>query len=190
MSTNLLCPNSMAALVEKKIALDVAADRCSAESLSFSGLICIHDQHSKFQSGLQNPLPTISDASQIQKQDTDFEFGRATPEPATDDRNNKFPADVLFFKGELRPQAVQSQSNYITNSSTVTHNRSKRAKNSNSVHWNIAVEEKIQANKKTAANPSFGWKIFSSLVSPCRECHATEPSIKKHSVPRKDWKSE
>ncbi|KAK9267118.1 hypothetical protein L1049_010609 [Liquidambar formosana] len=188
----------MATHQAKKVSLDVAADNSSDDSFSFAGLLCIQDQNSKFHSGLVNPLPTLTDASQIQKQDTEFAFGHATPGLATNDPNKNSPADQLFFKGELLPQVFPFQSkqsqvtshNSCNNTLPATRSISKRSGDNDSgcqdsATRNPNTEVRNQAKKKhSAERPSFGWRIFSSLVSPCRECHAVEPSMKEHTVPR------
>ena len=56
----------MATHLQNKISVDVAANKGSANSLSFAGLICIQDQQSK--------LPPI-----IKEDDPEFEFSHTRP---------------------------------------------------------------------------------------------------------------
>ncbi|GMP72401.1 hypothetical protein CsSME_00030455 [Camellia sinensis var. sinensis] len=148
----------MATNMEKKICLDVAADICSADSLSFAGLICTQDQHSKPQTGHVLPLPPA-------KHDPEFAFSHSSTPPPSSPIGSPSKisiADLLFSKDSLPP--IPRSSNNSRKSSGNELGINKAAKNPNTLV------------KKQANNRSFGLKIFKSFGTPCRSCSALEPS--------------
>uniref|UniRef100_A0A5B7AJM2 Uncharacterized protein n=1 Tax=Davidia involucrata TaxID=16924 RepID=A0A5B7AJM2_DAVIN len=194
---------SMATTTPRKMSLDVAADIGSADSLSFAGLVCVHDQHLKSRSGHALSLAPDNNATRIQKQDPEFEFGQSTPGSTASSPNKDSPADLLFSNGQLLPQAVPFQSNHspvprhvsFKDSPPPTRSSSSRRSSDNESGLNKASrkpnsEMRNQANKeRTTASQWFGQKIFRSFANPCRNCRALEPSpsMKVHTLAAREY---
>ena len=129
-------------------------DSVSGDSLSFAGLVCMQDVCVV---QAHRDIPSS-------KKETEFEFGHHV----THNISNNCPADILFYKGQLLPQAIQlPQQNQVL-------------KQFNSEKDFPTVRNN---NNKTSAGESFGQKIL-RLASPCRDCHATAtiPSTKPQAL--------
>ncbi|KAK6797477.1 hypothetical protein RDI58_005179 [Solanum bulbocastanum] len=131
-------------------------DSVSGDSLSFAGLVCMQD------------VCVVQSHSNIpsSKKETEFEFDHHVTHNITtvDQNSNNCPADILFYKGQLLPQAIQLPQ------------QNQALKQSDSEKDFPTVRNN---NKKATAGESFGQKIL-RLASPCRDCHATAtiPSTK------------
>lgn len=172
---------SMATHLQNKISVDVAADKGSADSLSFAGLICIQDQQSK-------STPIIS-TNQIKEDDPEFEFSHTRPHLTATDPIKYSPPDLLISNGRNESCVVTQSSR---GSLPTTRGRSRRPGDNTGgmrVTFKPNHEVKIQANKeRTAASSGFGRKLFQSFVSPCRQCRAITPTTKAHTAPRENLK--
>lgn len=128
-------------------------DSVSGDSLSFAGLVCIQD------------VSVVQAHSNIPsaKKETEFEFGHHVTHNITtvNQNSNCCPADILFYKGHLLPQAIQLPQ---PNQADQVLKQSNPEKDFPTVRNN---------SKKATAGESFGQKIL-RLASPCRDCHATE----------------
>ncbi|KAJ7968591.1 Zinc finger, RING/FYVE/PHD-type [Quillaja saponaria] len=171
---------------------DVAADSRSLDSLSFSGFLSSQDQQPK--------PPSNNQFSEINKQDSEFEFGdsRGRPNSIAADPIKRSPADLLISNYQIQPQAPihQPEQSPLTNNTTslgtlLSPHSSKRSsyskeegqKDCNKPHHKMSKE----VNKEcTAPRSWFGQKVFQSFVSPCRECRAVEPTAKGHTIARKN----
>lgn len=160
---------SMGTLHRNRVSKETKANNGSLDSLSFTDLVCIQDQQSK-------SIPTM----QINKHNHEFEFSTATPGPRSITQNS--PAVELIPNNQLQLHAFlcQSKQSHMNNlpcyketspSSQDSHSRNVSQKSNHEV--------RNQANKGcTAKSSSFAEKLFQSFVSPCRECHACQPTVK------------
>ncbi|XVF27609.1 hypothetical protein REPUB_Repub14bG0122900 [Reevesia pubescens] len=174
--------------IQNKISVDVAADSSSLDSLSFTGLVCIQDQQSKSPKdrGYQN-----------NKDDQEFEFVSGTPGTSPHYLKKNSHPDMIISNSHLLPlecllKSAQSQAankpDYkqspppsLGSSKTPLDNHANHTK----VYHKSNQEAKNQVKKEQPASRSwFGHKLFQSLVSPCRECHADSPTIKAHTAPQ------
>lgn len=167
----------MATHLQNKISVDVAADKGSAESLSFAGLICIQDQQSK--------SPPIISTNHIKKDDQEFEFSHTRPHLTATDPIKYSPPDLLVSNGR-NESCIVTQS--PRGSLPATRGRSRRP-GGMKVTFKQNDEVRIQANKeRTVASSGFGRKLFQSFVSPCRQCRAITPTAKAHTAPGENLK--
>lgn len=173
--------------LQKKVSLDVAATNNSGDSFSFTGLICIQEQHSKLQSIKE--IPVSKNANPMQQEDTEFEFSSVMTNPVID-LNNNSPADSLLINGKLQTQAVcpvQSKNpprvtdhNVVKNSSVKYGNNGKASR----VNSKKVIESKRPVSKVTHEakkeqvnrNRSSRRGTFGSIFSSCKECRTLEPS--------------
>lgn len=158
---------------QNKITIDVAADSSSLESLSFAGLASIQDQPKKLR--LNNT-----------KQDQDFEFDSTVRDPI-----QSSPADILISNGQLLPHAFLLQSktqaelgnqSQFRGSSLRTHTNSKRSDQKNKGRPGYSAEAN-QGKENKAKEKKVGFRLFQSFLSPCRTCHATEPTVRVKNIP-------
>ncbi|MCD7456088.1 Receptor-like protein 4 [Datura stramonium] len=149
------------------------SDSVSGDSLSFTGLVCVQDA--------QSNIPTSSRA----KKETEFEFGHhvthniiTTVNP--DSNMMSCPADILFYKGQLLPQAIQLPQPNLADQVLKQSNSEK--------DFPTVRNNKTSKKEATGAGQSFGQKIL-RLATSCRDCSATEiiPSTKPQAqyMPRK-----
>ncbi|KAI5657134.1 hypothetical protein M9H77_25927 [Catharanthus roseus] len=162
--------------------LDASADATSGESLSFTGLVCIQDQHLTTPKDYAQLLPLARKASQ------EFEFRHATTASTTAVLGNNYSAQKMFANGHLQPHAVPICSD---KSRTVKQTSSKRAMQS--AQCEISISEIKSTSDKctrksntkvrnridqihTSRGKGFGQKIFKSFATPCRDCRTIEPT--------------
>lgn len=169
----------MGTLHRNRVSKETKANNSSLDSLSFTDLVCIQDQQSE-------SIPT----NQIGKHNHEFEFSTAIPSPRSITQNS--PAVELIPNNHLQLHAFlcQSKQSHVNNmpcykeklpSSQDSHGRKV---SQTSIH-----EVRNQANKVcTAKSSSFAEKLFRSFVSPCRECHACQPTVKAHIIPQENTK--
>ncbi|PON61382.1 hypothetical protein TorRG33x02_282060 [Trema orientale] len=176
----------MAKRLQNKSSFDVAADASSLESLSFSGFLCIQDQK------LKSP-PTNS--QQIHKQDLEFEFSQSKQESTTTDPSKYSPADLLISNDKILPQAFLLQSKQHPQMNKPRRKGSSPATFIDSERSSDRTGAKEESNKKkreqkehSTSGSAFGWKLFKSFASPCRECKAATPTVKARTIPRESLK--
>lgn len=182
---------TMASRLQNKISVDVAADRSSADSFSFAGLLCVQDQQSK---SLQ-----CNKANQIHKRGTEFEFS-TTEESFVADPIKHCPADLLISNGQIVPQPIKFQSAQHTAAKQQRKKASARAtrtssKRSTDYTSGTQASEKpnpehTSLEKKEHAVPSswFGRKIFKSFFFPCKESQAVKPTLRANRKPEGNGK--
>ncbi|KAM1108293.1 hypothetical protein ACFX2I_004971 [Malus domestica] len=177
----------MAARLQNKIAVDVAADSSSLDSFSFADLLCVQDQQSKC-------LPA-NKPNQIHKQGREFEFSYS--ESIVTDPIKHYPADLLISNGQIIPKATELESTQCPETeqlsikgpvrATSTRNmRSTETASVTEVYAKPHPESRNQEKKeKPAPRSSFGKKMFKSFVFPCNECKVAKPIEGAHRVSRK-----
>lgn len=182
---------TMASRLQNKISVDVAADRSSADSFSFAGLLCVQDQQSK---SLQ-----CNKANQIHKRGTEFEFS-TTEESFVADPIKHCPADLLISNGQIVPQPIKFQSAQDTAAKKQSKKASARptltsSKRSTDYTSGTQASEKpnlehTNQEKKEHAVPSswFGRKIFKSFFFPCKESQAVKPTLRANRKPEGNGK--
>lgn len=147
--------------------MDAAADSCSLNSFSFSGLLCVQDQQSK-------SLPT-NRANQIHKQGTEFEFGHTTSQSIVTDPIKHYPADQPCIKDSARAARTSSKRSTDNTGGTET-----------------AKPNPEFGNQEKKENPAprswFGQKIFKSFLFPCKECRVSKPTQRGHRIPEENGK--
>lgn len=182
---------TMAARLQNKISMDTAADSCSLNSFSFSGLLCVQDQQSK-------SLPT-NRANQIHKQGTEFEFGHTTPQSIVTDPIKHYPADLLISNGQIIPKAIvlQSTQHVLTNQPCIKDSvraacTSSKRSTDNTGGTETAKPNPEFGNQEKKENPApgswFGQKIFKSFLFPCKECRVSKPTQRGHRIPEENGK--
>lgn len=173
----------MANHLQNKSTFDVAANASSFDSLSFAGFLCIQDQK-----------PKSPNSNQIHNEDLDFEFSQAKQESTANDPNKYSPADPLISNGMIMPQTflLQSKQHPKTNkphqkgSFPATSVDSKRSRDRTGAK-EVSDKQKKELKHSTSKS-GFGWKIFKSFASPCRECKAATPTVKTQTIPRESLK--
>ncbi|KAJ0018267.1 hypothetical protein Pint_10532 [Pistacia integerrima] len=155
----------MANLPQNRIPIDAGADNSFVESPSFADLVCIQDQ---------KPNSLSANANQNHKQDQNFKFTPATPNSTAYNLNKSSQDDMLIPNTQLRLQALLHQAKQSETKNQPCYKQNQKVRN--------------QAKKERAATSSFGRKLFQSVVSPCRECHARQPTTKAHTMQQKKFK--
>lgn len=92
----------------RRMSLDVSDDVTSCESLSFTTLVCIQNQHVTPQRGYTCSLTHSRKVSQ------EFEFNTATAASNTVVPRNKYSAKTMFSNSHLEPHAKPFSSNQTT----------------------------------------------------------------------------
>ena len=181
-----------------KLAPHVAPDHSISDfsldsiSLSFAGLVSIQDH--------QQPNPSLPNQDQHYHRlnklpEPDFEF--ATKKADLDSGANPIrirPADVLISNGQLIPQALPSQPNRssfkpnpprsLRTFLATDHNISSRMPSGQTVtakkYYEPLGKARNHSNgEKAETRTSFGKKVLSSFLSPCRKCKAIQPGAAK-----------
>ncbi|CAL0331381.1 unnamed protein product [Lupinus luteus] len=158
----------------------IATDSMSEYSLSFAGLVCIHDK--------QQPKPHVPNRDKyirVSKTDLDFEF--VTNNKAELNASSAIPmkithADVLFSNGQIKAQ--QEVAAFPTNSPSSLSTLQGIGDHSNIMlngHTEVAAKGRNHANKEKSVTTttSFGKKVCKSFLAPCRECKVIQPSAVK-----------
>ncbi|KAL7618685.1 hypothetical protein Lser_V15G04368 [Lactuca serriola] len=147
-------------MVIKMPSSDVAADMCSSDSLSLTGLVCTQEQYTtKPQPPRHHPRKT----TKISENDINFEFSYTAKSPKDDDQS-------------------QSQSQVHGN---VTMRDILEPRKSGGVSSKKNNKKEIgKYGNKEEKNGGFGKKIMQSITTPCRSCSAVEPStvVKKTNI--------
>ncbi|KAE9607223.1 hypothetical protein Lal_00025724 [Lupinus albus] len=176
----------------KKKGSHVASDSMSEYSVSFAGLVCIHDNQQQ-QQQQQQPKPHVPNRDKYirvsKKTDLDFEF--LTNNNA--ELNTTFAAtsmkithaDVLFSNGQIKAQ--QEVAAFPTNSPTSLSTLQGIGDDhySNMIsndHTQVTAKGRNHANKERSSvttTTSFGKKVCKSFLAPCRECKVIQPSAVK-----------
>ncbi|CAN4084095.1 unnamed protein product [Withania somnifera] len=130
------------------------SDSVSGDSLSFTGLVCVQDI-----SVVQAQSNILS--STRAKNEIEFEFGHHV---TVNQNSNSYPADILFYKGQLLPQAIQLPQ---------PNQADKVLKQFNSEKEFPTLRNNSKSNTKATAGQSFGQKIL-RLATPCRDCRDTQ----------------
>lgn len=174
--------------LQKRTSFDVPTENSLSQSLSFTALVSVQEQHLKSPSN--NAIPF-----QTRKQDPEFEFVSDKPGSGATNPIKNSPADTSISNGPLLLQAFLSQSKHsqmIKHTSSKDRSTGRRSSSNRSSAikaspGNPNLEVRNQANKEqTTASSWFGSRILQLFVSPCRESHALEPSVKGHTIPR-NW---
>ncbi|KAE9597187.1 hypothetical protein Lal_00007806 [Lupinus albus] len=173
----------------------VASDSISEYSLSFAGLVCIHDQQQ------QQPKPYVPDRDKfirVSKTDPDFEFDIDTKNKIADLNNNSAAtpikkithADVLISSGQIKAQqeVAKFQPNSPISLSTFLGIGDHR--NMSNGRIQVVRKGRNHANKEgSMTRKSFGKKVCKSFLAPCRQCKAIKPGAVKGqtTVPREKY---
>lgn len=176
----------MASRLQSKRSFDVAPDNNSSESLSFAGLVCIQDQK------LKSP-PTNN--HRICEQDGEFAFSQTRQGPTVTDRSTYTPADLLISNGKLIPQAFVFQPKQrpkhnhphqrgSSPATSIAGNRSVAKTGVQEVHDKQKQHRNQVHEENSTSRSGFGWKLFKSFASPCRECKAAKPIVMSQAIPR------
>lgn len=159
---------------------DVSDDVTSCESLSFTSLVCIKNQHLTPQRGHTCSLTHARKPSQ------EFEFSHA-----------KYSAETMFSNSHLEPHANLFSSNQTIsgekNSSKCVipsaQSKNSRADIAQSVgkptrkattkvrtrtDQNRTSETRTDQNR-TSGRQGFGQRFFKSFTTPCKDCRTIEP---------------
>lgn len=155
--------NQMGKGKQNKITVDLAADNSSLDSLSFAGLASIQDQPKRL------PVKTT-------KQDQDFEFDSTVRDPI-----RSSPADILISNGQLLPHAFLLQSKTQAEMAQTNSKRSDQKSRGRPGY----LSEANQGKRNKAKEKKVGFRVFQSFLSPCRTCHATEPTVRVKNIPGK-----
>ncbi|OIV92232.1 hypothetical protein TanjilG_31151 [Lupinus angustifolius] len=176
----------MSTIEGNKKGLHVATDSMSEYSLSFAGLVCIHDKQQQ-----QQPKPHVPNRDKyirVSKTNLDFEF--VTNNKAELNTSSATPmkishADVLFSNGQIKAQ--QEVAAFPTNSPSSLSTLQGIGDHSNMISNNgytqVTNKGRNHANKErsvtTTTTTSFGKKVCKSFLAPCRECKVIQPSAVK-----------
>ncbi|KAK4259787.1 hypothetical protein QN277_006082 [Acacia crassicarpa] len=163
----------------------LAADNISPDSLSFSGLVSIQDQQSK------SPSVTLNQTKQHDQttnHSPEFEFIVTKPAPKSAAVNSvktikPKPANLLISIEQRKAQAIPFQPNHTDhhhhNSSLSSLLSAHHGNGQRVVSGNARKFDGVEKGRRPRSQ-SFGRKFFKSLVSPCRNCHASKPKAKVH----------
>ena len=178
---------TMASRLQNKISVDVAADKSSADSFSFAGLVCVQDQQAKSLDSLQCNKP-----NHIQKQSSDFEFSTIEESFVTDPIKQR-PADLLISNGQIVSQPIKCQStqHMVTKQqrkrSSARATRASRKSSTDNTSGRQASDKpnpefspEFSGQKKehSVSSSWFGQKIFKSFFFPCKESQAVKPTLR------------
>ncbi|CAL0313481.1 unnamed protein product [Lupinus luteus] len=154
-----------------------ASDSISEYSLSFAGLVCIHDQQQ------QQPKPYVPDRdnfTRVSKTDQDFEFDIDTKNRIVDLNNNSSAtpikkithADVLISSAQIKAQqqVAKFQPNSPISLSTLLGIGD---------HSNMSNGHTQVVRKGSMKRISFGKKVCKSFLAPCRQSKAIQPGVVK-----------
>lgn len=150
---------------------DVSDDVTSCESLSFTSLVCIKNQHLTPQTGHTCSLTHARKASQ------EFEFSHA-----------KYSAETMFSNSHLEPHA-----NLFTSNQTISGEKnsskcvipSAQSKNSRAdIAQSVGKPTRKATTKvrtrtdqnRTSGRQGFGQRFFKSFTTPCKDCRTIEPT--------------
>ncbi|OIW20588.1 hypothetical protein TanjilG_15393 [Lupinus angustifolius] len=163
----------------------VATDSISEYSLSFAGLVCIHDQQQ------QQPKPYVPDRDkliQVNKTDPDFEFDIRTKNKIVDLNNNSSAipikkithADVLISSGQIKAQqeVAKFQPNSPISLSTLL-GIGEHSNMSNGHTQDVRKGRNHAKKEGSMKRKSFGKKVCKSFLATCRQCKAIKPSVVK-----------
>lgn len=144
---------------------NVAADMCSSDSLSLTGLVCTQEQYSKPQPPRHPPRHHPRKTTKISENDINFEFSYTAKSPKDDDQSQSQSQSQVHGNVTMRDILEPRKSGGV---SSKKNNKKEIGKYGNK-------EEK---------NGGFGKKIMQSITTPCRSCSAVEPStvVKKTNI--------
>ncbi|GJS32557.1 hypothetical protein Tco_0530939 [Tanacetum coccineum] len=154
---------------------DVAADMCSSDSLSLTGLVCTQDQSSISQpSTAHEPRHNRKNT----KNDINFEFSYSAQSPLAVKLHKKTQSTDLF---DLKlNQQSHVHGNVTMKDVLEPHNRSKKFGSNKEVGRSVIAnnmnKEVGKYGSKEHNNGGFVHKLMQSIITPCRSCSAVEPS--------------
>lgn len=155
---------------------DVSDDVTSCESLSFTSLVCIQNQHLTPQRGYTSSLTHGRKASQ------EFEFSHATAAS-----RNKYSAETMVSNSHLEPHAKPFSSNQTASGETTSsklvipsaqskHSRSDFAQTLGKPTRKVNTKVRNETDQnRTSGRQGFGQRIFKSFTTPCKDCRTIEP---------------
>lgn len=137
---------------------DVAADRCSSDSLSFTGLVCSQDQLSKAQSHEPKKYHRRK-ATKVSENDINFEFSYSSQSPVGVKVHKKTESSDLF---ELKLNEEPRVHGHVTMKDVLEPKYK---------GWKPGSRKEIG----NGTNGGFA-KLMQSITTPCRSCSVVEPS--------------
>ncbi|GAA0171780.1 hypothetical protein LIER_25737 [Lithospermum erythrorhizon] len=161
----------MSSMKQRRMPSNIAADRGSCESLSFTALVCVQEQKS---STKRSPLlrhfpPSPKGNASVPRKESEFEFSITThSSPNTPINITSSPGFGNPNKGQVQTEAIRSQKrevDVIPKRRTNGPSRAILEKNGS-----LLTHEAARSNKKT---PKKGF----SFAAPCRLCSAEEPEL-------------
>ncbi|PIN07389.1 hypothetical protein CDL12_20036 [Handroanthus impetiginosus] len=158
----------------EKISPNVAVDFTSSESLSFSGLVCVQDQHLECRTEHFLSTTVQKEGPKVHIQGPEFEFSRSiignTSNKRSDDKTT-----ISSYQHQV-PKEISSED---FSSSIPGHKKRSDMKQSNirsSSRKQVPEVKKRTNEKRPARRKGFSQELFSSFVKPCRDCRASEPT--------------
>lgn len=143
------------------MALDVAADVTSLNSLSFAEMVCIQNQHSIPQE------ENVRQSVQAGEASSEFEFRHAIPQknyPAVIP-NGQLQKPAIPLPPDQSPKAKQTSSKSVKWRDQINNGRS-----------DITESSQDRCNKVKTAADKKRTNIFKSFATPCSDCRAVEPT--------------